>query len=233
MKNIKVQFTKKSSNRKVGPIPTTTSESKTCPDACSLKNKGCYAKYSYTGIHWRNVDNGKNTKDWDQFCDEIKNLPNNQLWRHNVAGDLPGDNNKINHPMLNKLIKANVGKGGFTYTHKPVNNTKIGKMNQKIIKKANELGFTINLSADDLIQADAKYDLKIAPVAVVVPSDSPRLMKTPKGRHVITCPAVYKDNITCANCGLCQVSSRKAIIAFPAHGSGKGEINKRKLKVIN
>jgi hypothetical protein len=32
-----------SSNAKLGPIPATYSASKTCPDACPLKDEGCYA----------------------------------------------------------------------------------------------------------------------------------------------------------------------------------------------
>ena len=39
-------------------IPTTTSSKETCPSTCPLKDKGCYAKYSFLGKHWDNVTNG-------------------------------------------------------------------------------------------------------------------------------------------------------------------------------
>ena len=33
------------------------------------------------------------------------------------------------------------------------------------------------------------------------------------------CPATYRDDISCATCGLCQRANRKVIVGFPAHGS--------------
>ena len=49
---------------------------------------------------------------------KIAALPVNDLWRHNQAGDLPGDGELIDKPKLRQLIKANHGKRGFTYSHK-------------------------------------------------------------------------------------------------------------------
>jgi hypothetical protein len=46
-------FTRKSQNRKTGPIPTTVTSADTCPDACPLKAKGCYAKGGPLAMHWR------------------------------------------------------------------------------------------------------------------------------------------------------------------------------------
>jgi len=69
------------------------------------------------------------------------------LWRHNEAGDLPGEGDDIDVPKLRALVQANRGKRGFTYTHKPVLDN---PQNAVAIKCANQNGFTVNLSADSI-----------------------------------------------------------------------------------
>lgn len=76
--------------------------------------------------------------------------------------------------MLTRLAMANRGRRGFTYTHYPPT-----PCNQAAILNANRLGFTVNLSAETLAQADAYADLGIAPVVVVLPQESP----SPLGRR--------------------------------------------------
>lgn len=78
----------------------------------------------------------------------------------------------------------------------------------------------MNLSADSLEHADELAALDLAPVVCVLPSDARKPTKTPQGRHVSVCPAAVRDDVTCASCGICAVPGRKAIIGFPAHGSG-------------
>ena len=110
-----------SGNGKTGPIPVSTSANSTCPDACPLKSKGCYASAGGPlALHWRKVSEQGRGDDWATFVSRITALPSGQLWRHNQAGDLPGENNAINTDMLAQLVDANEGKRGWTYTHKPV-----------------------------------------------------------------------------------------------------------------
>jgi hypothetical protein len=153
------------------------------------------------------------------FCDEIRALPRNQLWRHNQAGDLPGVGSEIDVGMMRDLISANKNKKGFTYTHKYES-----PENLAIIKEANQNGFTVNLSANSLKHADTLASLDCGPVVVVLPSTQTTNTVTPEGRKVIVCPATYKDNVTCASCGLCQ-KQRSAIVGFPAHGKRQRFIN--------
>ncbi len=116
---------------------------------------------------------------------------------------------------MKDLVTASKGKAGFTYTHKnPVENG-------EIIKYANDNGFTVNLSADNLSEADEFKALNIGPVVVVLPSDQMTNLKTPAGNRVVVCPAVNRDNVTCQTCGLCQRANRDIIIGFPAHGTAK------------
>ena len=223
-----IKFTRVSGNSKTGPIPTTMSASETCPTACPLQgNNGCYASYGMVGLHWRKTDKGEHVTDWQGLCLQVKALPKGQLWRHNVAGDLPHNAQAIDFVLLSELVHANKGKKGFTYTHHQMDaSTEVGAYNQQKVKQANKAGFTINLSANNLGHADALKALDCGPVVAIVPADYPKTGTTPAGHAVVTCPATYRDDVTCASCGICAVATRKAIIAFPVHGSGKNKAHK-------
>jgi hypothetical protein len=212
-------FTAKSQNVKTGPIPTTVTSAATCPDACPLKAKGCYAQGGPLAIHWRAVTQGKRGGSLQALCDNIAALPEGTLWRHNVAGDLPGEGDTIHRQDMVALIEANIGKRGFTYTHKPPAHAD----NATLIAYANNMGFTVNLSANTLAHADALAALNIGPVVVVQDAIEGTRADTitPEGRKVATCPATYRDDVTCKTCGLCAVRDRKVIVGFPAHGAAK------------
>ena len=209
----------KSANKKPGKMPVSTSDRGTCPDACPFKNNGCYAEgYPLKG-RWDEVTSGKRGGLFSDFVNQVAALPDNILWRHNQAGDLPGDGENIDRGALLALAGANAGKRGFTFSHY---NVESNKHNRAAIATANAKGFTINLSANNLDHADKLTDLGIGPVATVLPHDfDARKTTTPKGRIVAQCPATYRDDVTCKTCGLCQKQSRRVIVGFPAHGNSK------------
>jgi len=170
-------------------------------------------------IHWRNVSEGRRGCTFDDLLQEIGTLRRHALWRHNQAGDLtPEVPGVIDARKLTRLAMANRGRRGFTYTHYPPT-----PENQAAILSANRLGFTVNLSAETLVQADAYADLGIAPVVVVLPQGLTKPTRTPAGRQVIICPA-STSNSDCLNCGICQQRDRASIVGFPAHGSGAGYV---------
>ena len=217
----RVHFTLVSSNSKTGPIPVSTSSRQWCPDTCPLKAAGCYAKGGPMAIHWNAVTQGKRGDLWADFVSKVRYLPEGQLWRHNQAGDLPGDGEVLDLPALGDLIAANQGKRGFTYTHYPVLGDSIDRgINRTAIGFANDNGFTINLSANNLAHADELAALDIAPVVTLLPEDAAGEIRTPAGRRVVICPATQREGVTCATCQLCQ-RQRSTIVGFPAHGSGK------------
>lgn len=223
------KLTLKSSNAKTGPIPVSTSSSDTCPTSCPLlTNNACYAKHGPLAIQWRKVDRGEHAKAWEGFLADVHALPAGQLWRHNQAGDLPGDGDTIDFHMLVDLVETQRGKRGFTYTHKPVDgpNPFTHILNASIVKWANMNGFTINLSSNDLADADRLADLDIGPVVTLLPTSAAKneTLETPAGRTVVPCPATYQDDVSCASCQLCQ-RQRAVIVGFPAHGSSKRRIN--------
>ena len=240
MFNASYTFTRKSRNEKTGPIPVTTSSAVTCPSACPLRDAGCYAEHGNLGMIWRALSRtkaGRKFKNgvakvkaisWNELIANVTALPADTLWRHNQAGDLPGQSNLIDCDAVAELVKANHGKRGFTYTHKPP----VGA-NRDVIKWANAQGFTINLSANNLAHADRLADLDIGPVVTLLPmreigidasadlSVAAHATVTPAGRKVIDCPATYRDDITCDDCQLCQRQKRKVIVGFPGHGAAK------------
>jgi hypothetical protein len=211
--HMKYHITLKSDNVKTGSIPVSTTGAQSCPDLCPLKKNGCYA-VGPLGWHWQKVTDGLRGVEFAEFLDVIKRLPIGLLWRHNQAGDLPGENEAIDAKALADLVKANKWKRGFTFTHKPMT-----AENMTAIEAANLGGFTINLSANNLDHADALADLAIAPVVSLVDVDAPKVSYTSAGRKVVVCPAQSSDKITCATCGLCQKVNRDYIIGFRIHGS--------------
>lgn len=207
-------LTRVSSNRKLGPIPVVTASRSTCPSNCALRGNGCYAEYGPTSIHWRRT--GEHGASLEQLCRELHPLPKGQLWRYAQAGDLPGDGQRIDAQGLEQLVAANRRLRGFTYTHyDPAD-----PHNAAAIRQANAAGFTINLSANNPAEADRLAALGVGPVACIVPPDATKAFKTPDGRHVSICPASVRPDVTCSSCGICAIAQRKAIIGFPAHGTG-------------
>lgn len=214
-----IHFTLRSDNRKTGPMMVTTQSEDTCPTTCPHRDGGCYAKHGHLLMHWKAVTRGDRTTAWAAFLQGIRKQQRGALWRYGQAGDLPGKRNRISKKKIEEIVTANRGFRGFTYTHKPLTPT-----NQELIKWANHNGFTINLSADTLKEADEKAALEIGPVAVTLPADPAKWAKqTPAGRPITICPAVTKG-LTCVQCGLCAVARRRAVVGFPAHGTGKRKV---------
>lgn len=215
------RLTLKSANKKTGPIPVSTTSSDSCPAACPFKGNGCYAEQQPLLGRWREVDRGEYSYGLGEFCARVAALPEGGLWRHNQAGDLPGEGDAIDADALLQLVAANRGKRGFTYTHKPMGSAE----NARAVESANAAGFTVNLSGNSLAHADSLADMGIAPVVTVLPSAVHGNVKlaTPQGRRVVVCPATYRDDVNCASCGLCAVRDRKVIVGFPAHGGQKAK----------
>lgn len=209
-----IAFTKKSSNAKVGKIPVTTSSKVTCPSACPMLANGCYASAGFhTNLHWNKVTSGERGTPLAGLCDTIRKLPEGQLWRHNVAGDLIGADNAINGPALWELASANTGRRGFTYTHYPVDHGD----NKALIEGANRVGFTVNVSCNSPQEAQATLGTIQAPVVTIVPSDF--WTQGDKVGDIVRCPAETRDEVTCETCQLCQRADRKVIVGFTVHGA--------------
>lgn len=220
---MKIHFIRESSNRKTGPIPVTYSERDTCPESCPHYRADCYAEDYYTAMNWNKVPaRGDNLSD---LCEKIAALPEGQLWRHNVAGDLPGRGETVDAAALGEIVRANIGKRGFTYTHKKSADAVIWA------RHATNWGFTVNLSADDAGEADALAAHGL-PLVCIVPMDTPEKTTTPGGLPIVVCPAQTRDDKTCADCGLCARADRAVIVGFRAHGTRAKIADQKSRRVI-
>lgn len=208
---MKIHFIRQSANTKTGPIPVTYSQRETCPPSCPHYRADCYAEDYYTRLSWDKVAaRGGSLAD---LCESVAALPAGQLWRFNVAGDLPGAGETVDAAALGEIVAANAGRRGFTYTHKKSADA------LHWAGHATRWGFTVNLSADDAGEADLLAEADAGPVVAIVPTDTPEKSYTPAGRTIIVCPAQSRDGVTCETCGLCARADRGVIIGFRAHGS--------------
>jgi hypothetical protein len=215
-------FIRESENRKTGPIPVVYSARETCPPSCAHYRADCYAEDFFTRMTWDKVPQRGGTL--ADLVANLESLPTGQLWRLNIAGDLPGKGEAIDPRALGWIIRANFGKRGFTYTH---------KRSREAIKWATEAtrwGFTVNLSADDAGEADTLAATGL-PVACIVPKDTPERSTTPGGLPIVVCPAQTRDT-NCNACGLCQRANRKVIVGFRAHGTRAKTTDARARRVI-
>jgi hypothetical protein len=215
----RVHLSPKSANVKTGPIPVSTTERATCPADCAMRAE-CYAAAGPLALHWSAVSAGQRGQLWPDFVAAVAALPAGQLWRHNQAGDLPGDGQTVDPVALGQLVAANVGRRGFTYSHYR------DAESLRWIGHANRWGFTVNLSANDLVDADELAATGAGPVVVVLPSTQTTNTATPAGRPVVICPATQRDGVSCATCQLCQ-RQRSTIVGFPAHGTRRRVIDIR------
>lgn len=211
-------FVRFSTNKKLGGMPAVYSDASTCPPSCPLMKRGCYAHAGGVNWVWRKVSTGIWGGAWRQLLAAVRTLPRQILWRYGVAGDLPGHGNRLNITQLRQLVKANRGKHGFLYTHKPL----WRRAEREAVQQAVHDGLAINLSANTLAHADMLSDLGIAPVVVTVPNFTELPRTTPGGRFLTPCPE-QTHGVPCAVCQLCA-KPRHSIIAFAAHGAEKDAI---------
>jgi len=211
-------LTKISNNAKTGPIAVSTSSKSTCPPDCPIKEKGCYAGNGPLNLHWQKVTDGSRGVSFDDFLLQVGALPMRSEYRHNQAGDLPGEHGQIDALKLARLAATTKRRKlkAFTYSHYNV----LSNLNNRLaIKQANEQGFTINLSANHISEVDTLLNLNIAPVAVIMPINAPKVSYTAAGNKIVICPAQTNDETRCIDCMLCAKKDRSFSIGFIAHGT--------------
>ena len=223
----------KYSNNKVN---ATFADKKTCPTTCILHEDnegGCYnPKGYYTGLMRNRLTNGetinhKTTKtgvDFTQYIKDIRSLPDNELLRVHVDGDLPniGDGHTLDAEKSLLLASATKNKKAYLYTHYPVeladfyNDSSLGKTiadrkvkvknnrkkYQAIIKHNLEVltamsltdSLTVNLSANNLTHAIRLKKKFTLPVATVAHSKNFKGKQVKNNVTFIQCPATMKGS---------------------------------------
>ena len=214
-------FTSHSHNKKLGNIAAISTSSNSCPDTCALKSE-CYAKFSFTGIHWRALD--LKGLDFNQLTSLIDAMKKRSKMRFNVMGDLAHNNGIIDAVKLLKL--ANIVKNRMIetilYTHHSIDDV----LNVKALTLAFDKGLHVNVSCEDTTKANQALSHGLNAVIVLPTGSIHKVIKT-DGLTLVRCPAEYKDSIQCSNCMLCAKDrvEKRVIIAFTAHGAGKKKLS--------
>lgn len=213
---------------------TYTSIEATCPNSCSLKDKGCYAQLSMVGMHVRRLDQESEGQSAIQVakaeayaidnCYDGDSVPSNRDMRLHVAGD---SRTLIGTRIINNAIGRWKERGGgfcWSYTHA-----------WKRIARSNWSNVSILASVETIKEANEARKQGYAPAIVVDEFNGDKAFKL-KGSDVkwIPCPAQTRE-VGCSDCRLCMKAdflyNSNSGIAFAAHGVRKETI-KRRLKVI-
>ena len=216
-------FVANSHNKKLGDIAAVSTSSPSCPDTCALKSE-CYAKFSFTGIHWRNLDKGG--LNYNQVLDYVNAMRKRSKLRWGVMGDLAHNNGIIDSVKLLKL--ANIVKTRMIetilYTHHSIDNV----LNVKAFQLAFSKGLHINISCEDTEKAKKALNYGLNAV-IVLPTGSIHKVIKQDDLTIVRCPAEYKDTIQCANCMLCTKDrvQQRVVVAFTAHGAGRKKLSSK------
>ena len=212
------KITKRSGNKKVGPVTTFKSDRNSCPDTCSLKRNGCFAENAPLVWHWDKVS--KVGFEIESLASQIRKLPPTHI-RWFEAGDLPKDeSDQIDFKglkLLNHAAKKHNASWGYTHNKDP-----------DVLKFVQSLdNVAINASAESTKEAADLAQKGIDTVAVVrtFPSKSWR----EHGQRFVACPN-QTTGVTCYECGngkpLCSKKDRSYTIAFKTHGARVKAANK-------
>jgi len=216
-------LTKTSANKKLGSfVAASTSSADTCSDYCPFKQDGsCYAMHGPQSWHWAKVSSGARGSNWWEFCQSVLNLKPKQLFRLNVSGDIPtNQDGLIDKVKLSTLVTSCELQElkAWTYTHTYLNDNE----NLNIIKENESKHLTINLSCEDRYQA-ASYQQEGFNVSVV-DDDLFELLRDgyqikQGSTKFAACPEQLPNSkATCSTCKLCTISSSKRpVVVFKKH----------------
>lgn len=230
--DLSFKFVARSSNSKIGPMPTTYTSRNSCPSSCVFNDGTCYGLGGgHAYMQWMKVVPGAKTiLNESEFFTAIESLPDKAIWRHNTLGDLPQNKRgKLAKRFLNRLVKTLKRTRAIVYTHVE---------DYPGIRQANEQGASIIKSLNHISDLNDPNTLTV-PTSTVVNYDlvprkdesttdwrtriKPQMdaFRTQYPKHeIIQCPATYVKT-TCNDCGICTKLKPGQVIAFPAHGNSK------------
>jgi hypothetical protein len=188
----------------------------TCPSACSLLNRGCYAQLGRT-----NFQQEKAKQRHDSLTQHLRLLPKGTLVRHLVSGDL-FHNDQPDPEVIRELTTAHkqaphVQGWGYTHGWKQLQPTTLNLKN-----------LTFNASCES--PQETQEALQAGwPVVAVVPENHPKLRVHPTHATVV-CPEQYNKQVTCQTCQLCLKPNRKyrnlpLVVGFRTHSNKRRSLN--------
>ena len=226
---MQVIYTKKSGDRKTGPIPASYYPRITCPTICPFRLDTCYGEGGNTRMHWDRLSRNEIGMSFDSFLSELRTLPNDTIWRSGIVGDFPRsrERNTVGKKSY-QIVDASKGKRGYGYTHYPLN-----KANISFFGYARDNGFVVNISTNNVEHAIETKRKTDHPVTTVIHSRSTKRSFKLGGVHFLVCPHARNvkskttgEPIQCIECKLCLQPNRDSVICFPAHGIRKNQLDK-------
>ena len=208
---LRYHLTRRSNNRKTGPIVVTTASRASCPASCKLRGAGCYAEGGPLRIWWDRLSEpgGSFGLDFRQFVEELRGLPGDSVVRLNQAGDLPGRGRRLDRGRCLRIADA-LGHvaAAWTYTHYPPTEHNVG-----VAAEMERRGVVVNFSHERAAEVET-----LAPAVVLVAGGGRQ--RTADGRKVVVCPAQTGRRANCEECLLCAKGvGRGFVVGFVPHGS--------------
>ena len=139
--------------------------------------------------------------------------------RDRVVGDVMTEDGKVDHDYIQKIAglahEFDLVPFGYTHAWKEFAAADVAQIK--------ETGYVMNASCETRADIRAAIDLGMP---VTIASDvitEGETFARPDGKtlRVVTCPAQTRENVTCADCGLCAKPERAAIVRFNIHGTAK------------
>jgi hypothetical protein len=200
----KTHVTIRSSNRKTGPIATTTREQTSCPTTCPLFSAGCYARGRIFSIATR-----LGSEDHSKILELITEIPQGGGLRLNVSGDfvLKDGSPDVDYiAACNRVATARPDVKIIAYTH--------------AWRTLTPDLFTFGVNASCESETDVREARAAGWGTVTINAESDKIA----GTRVVRCPAETRDDVSCATCMLCAKTPKiNTTVTFTAHGSGKAK----------
>ena len=234
-------------DRKTGRIAATYAPRSTCPPSCGFYTKGCYALAGFRTAHtWARISvpgadglegraehpqvaSADAGETWDNVLAwvplAVRRSPHGLL-RWGIAGDLPGDGERVDALKTADLVRTVDRAGGqlIAYTHRSDPET------LALAMWARDLGQALNVSCDHAGESDAVMStglpcVTVMPHAPTVDGKPWKTDRTPEGKPIVQCPAEWSEGVQCVTCGngrpLCSRAERTYAVGFSAHGTAK------------
>lgn len=210
-----------SSNSKVGKVSATYVSQDSCPKSCPLRNSGCYAESSFTGMQTRrlNRESASQSLTPAQLAREesrqIRSLTGRFPLRLHVVGDCATNTTA---KIVSRAADEHARKFQnpvWTYTHA-----------WRKVSRSSWGNVSVLASVEHLEDAKLAMDQGYA-AAVVVPEHRANVAWRDEstGLRVIPCPEQTGKSANCESCQLCWKSgwlrANRSVIAFEAHGASK------------
>lgn len=209
----------KSGNRKLGNVHATYASQATCPTTCTFRGSGCYAEYGLVGFETRQLNADAKQRQLSPLqiagieASAIARLaPDGRALRLHVVGDCATNETARVVSGAAELFMSRGGGQAFTYTH-----------GWRETDRASWGSVSVLASCETSEDVQAAWSRGYA-AAMVLPEHGPAGRYHVDGVSVVECPQQAREDVTCADCRLCQrgdyLRDSQAVIGFVAHSSG-------------